>query len=153
MRHWIIALCATLLAACGGGGGGGGGGESSSPPVTLSPSTLSANARQGTSATLTVRATLNDPAAFGEGDIYVFIVDNEAVLTPQMNLSTVDATTIVDIPMAAHRSTPCWASVPALSMWTVDVAKSGNARPWRRRHTRTGRRRRSSDVTSTASSR
>lgn len=99
----LVVSCA--LASCGGGGGG------SEAPVTLSPSSLSANIEAGTSATLTVRARAKDPSQFARG-LYVYIVDSKRVLTGTVNLSTVDANTLAatlytspTLPVGRHSGT------------------------------------------------
>lgn len=74
-----LAVVLLLLSGCGGGGG-----EDSSatslvpPPLSISPSTISATAMQGTSATMTVTATISSTVA--SGDFYVAIQDDGAVL-------------------------------------------------------------------------
>src|SRR5215831_17843918 len=89
MLHWMrgiaLVVAACLLHACGGGGGGG----SPAPALTLTPSSLTANQQAGTSATLTVRATVSDPSVFND-TVYVVIVDSQEVLTPSFDLSEVD---------------------------------------------------------------
>ncbi|WP_341890795.1 hypothetical protein [Variovorax sp. YR752] len=86
-RGLLVLVVSCALASCGGGGGG------SDAPVTLSPSSLSANVEVGNSATLTVRARAKDPSQFARG-LYVYIVDSEQVLTGTVNLSNVDANTL-----------------------------------------------------------
>ncbi|TXC65732.1 hypothetical protein FSC37_05780 [Piscinibacter aquaticus] len=85
----LVVACA--LAACGGGGGGGG--NANDPQITLSPSSLTANVEAGTSATLSVRATVGNPAAL-TGTLYIYIVDSRQVLTGTVNITPVDARTL-----------------------------------------------------------
>lgn len=83
------ALCLALVNVSCGGGGGDDGGLSG---LSFSPSTLTANFRTGTSATLTVRATALNPSVYS-GGVYVLIVDAAQVLTGTVNLSRVDSAT------------------------------------------------------------
>lgn len=95
MKKWLQGLAALVvacaLAACGGGGGGGG--NANDPQITLSPSSLTANVEAGTSATLSVRATVGNPAAL-TGTLYIYIVDSRQVLTGTVNITPVDARTL-----------------------------------------------------------
>lgn len=95
MRQLVAALrlfvLAVLVASCGGGGGGGSSGATNA--LTFSPTTLSGNITQGTSATLTVRATAVDPIIFSR-TVYVFIEDNAGLLMPSVELTMVDFTTL-----------------------------------------------------------
>ena len=84
-------LIAALLSACGGGGGGAA--DSSSPPppagpaMTFTPAQLSATAAAGTSATLSVSASINRPADFsGAASVFALIVDDQGVLLPSPKL-------------------------------------------------------------------
>jgi hypothetical protein len=84
--------CASLLGlvSCGGGGG------ESTPQasVALSPSPLTANYQTGTSATLTVRAAVTDPAAFsGSSAVFVQVLDSQQVLAGGVEVAQVDSRT------------------------------------------------------------
>jgi hypothetical protein len=91
IRRFAVAVALMLLAACGGGGGGGGGGGPAAALV-FSPGTVSANYVSGTSATVTVRATVND-ASLLSSPVYVYVVDSNQVLTSTVNISPIDAHT------------------------------------------------------------
>lgn len=86
---WALLL-ALALAACGGGGGGADGG---SAVLSFTPSTVTANVASGTSATVTVRASANNPSLFS-GPLYVYVVDSAQVLLPSIELAQVDSRTI-----------------------------------------------------------
>jgi outer membrane protein assembly factor BamB len=84
-----LALALSLLSGCGGGG------DDSSPalappPLTISPTTVSASAMQGTSATMTATATLNTAAV--NGDTYVAIQDVRGVIE-SVDFAELSATT------------------------------------------------------------
>lgn len=83
----LLALTAAL-AGCGGGGG-----DAARPALlAFNPSTVTANVRSGTSATLTVLATASD-AVLKEPAIFVVLVDSAQVLVPGFQLASVDART------------------------------------------------------------
>lgn len=77
---WALAA-AVLLSACGGGGSGGGGSSGGGTALSFNPNPLTANLAAGTSTTLTVRATVNDPSQI-TGSVYVVVVDSLGVLVP-----------------------------------------------------------------------
>jgi hypothetical protein len=92
LLHRLLALgLFALLTSCGGGGGGGSSG--SKPALIFTPSTLTANFRAGTFASVTVRATATDPGSYN-GTLYVYIVDAKQVLAGTPSLSAVDSSTI-----------------------------------------------------------
>lgn len=84
----LSAMLAIALAACGGGGGN----DGPQPALVFSPASLAANYAAGTSATLTVRATATDPAAFS-GTLYVVVADPNQVLSGTVNLSPISNST------------------------------------------------------------
>ncbi len=115
MVKWVRGLVALgmacALVACGGGGGGGGGGGANDPQITLSPGSLAANVESGTSATLSVRATVGNPAALS-GTLYIYIVDSRQVLTGTVNITPVDERSVSatvftspSLPVGTHTGT------------------------------------------------
>ena len=93
LARWGLSLLLMgLLNACGGGGGGG----SSAPPkpaLTLSTSQLSASVAHRERAFLYFQATVTDPNAFGNGPVYVFVVDPTGLLEGGVSINQVDAKT------------------------------------------------------------
>jgi len=91
--RFILFLALITLAACGGGGASGGGGSSNagSPGgggpalLTLSPSSLSETIGSSDSIPFTVKATVN--ATMLSGTVYVLIVDNMGVITPNVTIT------------------------------------------------------------------
>jgi hypothetical protein len=92
ISRWLVAFGALLLlSACGGGGGGGGSGGAGAA-VSFSPSTVTTNIAVGTSGTLFVHATVNNPSAFN-GDVYVRVIDSAGILTGTVNITPTSDTT------------------------------------------------------------
>lgn len=78
MRLSAVLGLLLLLASCGGGGGGGGGSSGPPPALTLSPTSVQATAKQGTSAVMTVTLTLS--TAVASGTVYIGIQDSASVI-------------------------------------------------------------------------
>lgn len=85
---WAMLACGLsfVLSACGGGGGGD---SAASPALTMSPSTVTANYQTGTSATLSVRASVADPSSYGS-TVYAYVVDTRSVLAGGVELVRID---------------------------------------------------------------
>lgn len=97
---WAIGL-SIVLSACGGGGGGSSTSDNANANpssrgaiLSFSPSTLTASIETGTSASLTVRASVLDPSRFSSS-VYVIVADNANVLSPGVELSRIDQTTFL----------------------------------------------------------
>ena len=61
-------------------------------PVSFKPAILTANYNSGTSATLSVQTTINDPKLLEGGTFYVSVVDPTKLLTGKVNIAQIDAT-------------------------------------------------------------
>jgi hypothetical protein len=91
----ILLMVALVTASCGGGGGGSYSGSSSTPVapsnygMTFSPATISLSAKAGGSMPFMVTATPSNPSEFsGASTIYVFIVDNDGVINPNVMINS-----------------------------------------------------------------
>ncbi|MDG0833204.1 BACON domain-containing protein [Roseateles saccharophilus] len=113
---WGLMLALGLVACGGGGGGGGGGGNTSA--VSFNPSILTGNVQVGHSTSLTVRATARDPSQFS-GQLYVFIVDPNHVITSTVSLAAVDSTTM----SATVYTSPNLAAGHYQGSWQVQLCK------------------------------
>lgn len=90
LRRILCAGLLVLVSACGGGGGS----EApitppvSQPAISFSQATLTANAKSGTSSTVTIQANIKDTTPFaGANAIYIVVVDSNKVLNGSVNVT------------------------------------------------------------------
>jgi hypothetical protein len=96
-RQWLILASISVLSACGGVGDfgpkGASGestavGTSTGPALRFSPGKVTATYEAGTSTTLSVKASINNPRDFiGASAVYVDIVDEKGVITTNVNIT------------------------------------------------------------------
>ena len=84
---WSFLLM-LMLVSCGGGGGGA---DSPASVLAFTPSVITANFKEGTSATLNVRATVVDRTAIN-GPVYIYVVDSQQVLSTVVSITQLDTT-------------------------------------------------------------
>lgn len=88
----ILALSvAFLLAACGGGGGN----DDAYPAVTFDPEKFVANYTAGTTQLIDIAATATRPKDFEGHTLYVYIVDENQLLTGTVDLNPIDDETVL----------------------------------------------------------
>jgi hypothetical protein len=92
-KLWAILAFISVLSGCGGGGGGSESGKAPQPAPTaqsavhFSPEKVSATYETGTSTTVSVKATVNNPSDFiGASTVVANIVDEKGVITTNVNI-------------------------------------------------------------------
>ncbi|MEP6502980.1 MAG: hypothetical protein ABJD97_06610, partial [Betaproteobacteria bacterium] len=122
--RWLGLVLLASLAACGGGDDGGSGkktvasvdgargaASNSGTALSFSPSTASVNMQVGSSGTISVTATLNNPASY-DGDVFVVVADPDQVLSGDIGVAplsdstfAVTAQTVATLGVGHHTGT------------------------------------------------
>lgn len=94
---WITLLATLVLTACGGGGGGAasspGSPTAGAPTLAFSPTTVNATVQAGLSSTISVQASVNNPADFnGASAVYAYVIDTTGVIQPSAQITQQSAT-------------------------------------------------------------